>query len=282
MAVAGGHMSNVIRMDIFAPAPAQLRSAWRPWAALAVVWLVLVALSCLALWHLRRESLQQHQHELSFLSLALADEIERGARGVEDGLVAIRAELQQGRLRVANGTAVEELRTRVGLMPLVTALWLVDRQGRQAAASAPEAAPSLAIFDDQLLAARQGQMAFSRPVPARDETGALLVLALPFDDAPGLDGGWILAAVPARALLGAFSVAAPAGGLDLAVFRADGTRLLGSGMAGAVPDPSRELAAHQSVDRYRMRLTLTRQLDAMLETWRRIAEATGAAQLEQL
>ena len=93
-------MSNVIRMETSAPTPGPAQVAWRPWSAVAAVWLLLVVLACAALWHLRSESVQQHQDELAFLSQALADEVERGARGVEDGLSAIRTELQQGRLTI--------------------------------------------------------------------------------------------------------------------------------------------------------------------------------------
>src|SRR5258706_515307 len=118
--------------DERAPAAARL---W--WGALGL-WLGLALGSTLALWHMRRDGLAGQARELGLLSLALADEIDRGLQDVEQGLHAMRDELAEGRLPVAGAAAVQALRTRADLLPLVGTLWLVDGGGRVLSASSTE------------------------------------------------------------------------------------------------------------------------------------------------
>src|SRR5690349_13903150 len=70
----------------------------RPWLVAAGLWLALAAVAGLALWHLRNEAISSQGRELSLLSLASTDAIDRGLRGAEEGLQAMRAEVEEGSL----------------------------------------------------------------------------------------------------------------------------------------------------------------------------------------
>jgi hypothetical protein len=127
------------------------------------LWLVLAAIAALALWHLRRDTLKSQTRELGLLSLALTDEIDRGLRGTQEGLQALRTELREGRLPLAGSAASQALQARANLMPLVQMLWLVDPEGRLIAASGATPAPTLASFDPGLAALPAEAMSLSRP-----------------------------------------------------------------------------------------------------------------------
>ncbi len=119
---------------------------WLPWVVALGLWLALAGVAGGALWQLRRDAVDHQTRELELLALALTDELERSLRGTEAGLYALRAELHDGRLPIASPDAMQALRTRAELMPLVRTLWLVDGAGRVLAASSAAAAPDLAAF----------------------------------------------------------------------------------------------------------------------------------------
>ncbi len=104
--------------------------AWRPWLTALGLWLALAAVSCVALWQMRREAIDSQGRELSLLSLASTDAIDRGLRGADEGLHALRAELLSGQLPLSGAEATQSLHTRAGLMPLVQTLWLLDSSAR--------------------------------------------------------------------------------------------------------------------------------------------------------
>jgi signal transduction histidine kinase len=271
---------------------------WRWWALALAFWLVLLAAASATLWHLRREALEAQTRELSLLSLALSDEIDRGLRGAEEGLHALRGELQDGRLSLASPTAAASLRTRTELMPLVARLWVLDARGHVLAASDPGAPPSLSLFGQALQHLPAERIAFGAPVSDAHTGSAFVPLALRFTAAGG--GGWLIAGVPVATLLGAFGVAAPASDAGMAVFGADGTRLAGSAAAaarleelrGGEPlaqrahttllrlrgEPARIAAVH-TLPRYQLQVIVSREVDAMLRAWRQTAEAAAIALL---
>ena len=282
-----------------APAP-PTAPARHPWRVPLLLWLALVALVSLALWHLRREAVASQTRELGLLSLAVTDEIDRGLRGVEEGLQALRAEVREGRLRLDRPSAARELRTRAELMPLVETLWLVDADGSVVAASEPGRAPSLSSFAPALSTLAPAGTAISRPFAGSDGRGPFVALAMRFDAGPGGARGWILAAMPARALLGAFSAAMPAVDARMAVLRADGVRLAGVNVAVPTGDeagvarrleqrPSMELrrfhdgsenlVSLHSVPRYDIKVAVSRGLAAVLRGWRQAAEGATLALL---
>jgi signal transduction histidine kinase len=267
------------------------------WAALGLV-LTLTLIAAVALWHLRRDAIQGQARELGLLSLALTDEIDRGLQGANEGFDAIRAELRDGRLPVKGAEAVLALRTRADLMPLVSTLWLVDRDGRVLSASDATPVPELPSFSPTLDVLADDATAVSRPFMDARAQESLVALAVRFDDAPGTRGGWILAAMPASDLLGAFSVASPAADARMAVFRSDGVRLAGSIVAtptldeagvaerlASLPnmevrrfrDGSEHLVALHSLPRYGLKVMLTRNLSAGLVAWREAAQLTAVA-----
>jgi signal transduction histidine kinase len=127
---------------------------------------------------------------------------------------------------------------------------------------------------------------------------ALVPLAVRFVGAPGLPSGWILAAIPAATLLGAFSAAVPAADARMAVFRSDGVRLAGANMATPTAeeaaaarglsgrptiavrtfsDGSENLVARHDVPRYGIGVVVSRDLRSVLDGWREAAELTAAA-----
>ncbi len=288
------------------PADASARStlSHSPWLIALALWLFLAAAAGAGLWHLRSDAIDTQSRELGLLSLALTDEIDRGLRGAEEGLKAMRTELQEGRLPLAGPTATQSLHTRADLMPLVSMLWLVDRDGHVIAASDSTLAPVLSTFAPALESLPPNAAAVSRPFADTNRQEALVALAMRFQAAPGSgktaerDGGWILAAMPASTLLGAFSAALPAADARMAVIRSDGVRLAGANVSASTRDeasvaqrladrPSMEvrtfrdgsenLVGLHSVPRYDIKVVVSRDLSAVLLSWRQTAEGTATA-----
>jgi signal transduction histidine kinase len=283
-------------MDAEPPLPRTAR--WRPWLIALAFWLALACVATVGLWHLRRDTLASQVRELGLLSLALTDEIDRGLQGAEEGLRALRAELAQGRLPLQHEDIAEALRLRAELMPLVDTLWLLGPQGELLVTMDDSPAPALASFLPALPTLPPGAVALSRPwteaegPPDAGDPQLAMALALP--------GGWMVAAMPASTLLGAFAVAAPAADARMAVFRADGELLATSHRDGAglaevamaappAPRPLLELHRFQSggeqlvslhaVPRYGLHVVVTRPLAAALASWRQAAQVTTAALL---
>jgi signal transduction histidine kinase len=250
------------------------------------------------LWHLRQDTVEGQARELGLLSLALTDEIDRGLQGAEEGLHAMRVELRDGRLAVTGPDAGLALRTRAEIMPLVGTLWLVGRDGRVLLASDTIPAPELASFSPPLDQLPDNAIAISRPFAGTGVHESLVALAVRFDEAPGTAGGFIVAAMPEVALLGAFSVASPAADARMAVFRNDGVRVAGTivatpaldeaGVAQRLADMpgmelrrfrdgSEHLVALRSVPRYGLKMMLTRNVEAVLVAWREAAQLTATA-----
>ncbi len=258
--------------------------------------LFMAAVAAFALWHLRQDALDSQVRELGLLSLALTDEIDRGLHGAEEGVHAMRIELREGGLPKTGAEAERALRIRADLMPLVRTVWLVDSDGRLLAASDTQLNPDLPSFSPPLDRLGDDATAVSRPFVDARAQEALVALAVRFTGPPGTSGGWILAAMPATSLLGAFAVAAPAADARMAVFRADGVRLAGSivetptldeasvarrlANSGNMTvrrfrDGSERLVSLRSVPRYDLKVMLTRDLDAVLGPWRDAVRLTA-------
>ncbi len=265
------------------------------WIALALV-LATAALAAASLWQQRRDALQNKTRELGLLSLALTDELSRGLQGVEEGMGALRAELLETRLPLQGGEATHALRTRADLMPLVRTLWLVGSDGHLLTVSDKTLMPELASFTPALDQLSDDAVAVSRPFTDHVTNDSLVALASRFQSAG--TRGWVLAAMPAGSLLGAFPAATPAADARMAVFRSDGVRL-----AVSVPDApkldeasvAQRLATSQSLElrrfrdgsehlvalhglsRYGLKVMLTRDLDVLLAGWRQAAQLTAAS-----
>ena len=272
-----------------------------PWAMAAAIWTLLVLLSVTAVWHLRQSAVTSQTRELELLSLALTEELERGVRGAEEGLMALRIELHEHGLPSSAGATVHQaLQTRADLMPLVKKLWLVDRDGVVLGSSAHTAAPDLHSFAPALDSLSLDHVAVSRPFDGGDEQGSMVALAMRLTDVPSNGrGGWIVAAVPASALLGAFSAALPADDARMGVFRGDGVLLASANVTsveldesaaaahGATQshrvevrtfhDGSENLVALHATARYDIKVMVSRDLAAVLSPWRKMAETAGVA-----
>jgi signal transduction histidine kinase len=273
-------------------------SAARAWLIALGLWVSLAALTAAAVWHLKRDAIESQTRELGLLSLALTDEIDRGLRGAEEGLQALRDEVQDGHLPMAGNDAVRALHTRSDLMPLVDTLWLVDRNGHVIAASDATPAPGLPTFAPALDTLPVDAMALSRPFADATRKETLVALALRFDGAPGAQDGWILAAMPASTLLGAFIAASPAADARMAVFRSDGVLLAGANVTAPpfseasvaqrlanrpsmevrrFQDGSENLVALHGVPRFDFKVLVSRDLAAVLLAWRQTAEGAAVA-----
>jgi signal transduction histidine kinase len=279
--------------------PLRRSSSWRPWSLALTLWIAMSTVAAIALWHLRRDAIDSQTRELGLLSLALTDELDRGLQGAEEGLRALRAELHEGRLPAAGIDTAAALRTRAALMPLIETLWLVDAKGQVIAASDPAGAPApQTTFAPALDTLPLDGTAVSRPFSGAAGQVPLVALAIRFPDAPGTRGGWIVAGLPAKVLLGAFYAALPAADARMAVLRADGVRLAGisatdpigdeAGVAQRLAgrpsmevrsfrDSSRHLVGLHSVPRYGLKVVVSRDLSAVLADWRRSAEGAGVA-----
>jgi signal transduction histidine kinase/CheY-like chemotaxis protein len=271
-------------------------STARPWLAALVFGTILVVGATVVLWHLRSDALNSQARELSLLSLALTEDLDRGLQGAEEGLRAMRMELQEGRLSSSDADVQRALSTRAELMPLIRTLWLVDRNGVLLAASDATRAPQLSLFLPGPAGLADGEVAISAPFdsPGSDET--LVGLAVRFVGPSADATGWVLAAMPARTLLGAFTRAAPAADARMAVFRRDDVLLAGS--AGITPaadrtrtsapaeppttalrtfsDGTLRLVGLQEVSRYGLKVVLTRDLRTVLGPWRGAVQLTAA------
>jgi signal transduction histidine kinase len=275
---------------------------WWPWLMALLLWLALALLTSLQLWHLRRHAVENQGRELRLLSLALTDEIDRGLRGVEEGLRALRTELHDGRLVAGDPGSATALRTRADLMPLVSRLWLLDAAGRVIAASDAAALPDPASFAPPLATLGVDTVAFSRPYS--DAGSGLAMVALALRDgsdttSPGASPArWILAAMPASALLGAFAAALPAADARMVVVRNDGVRLAAANAAAPARDEavlaqrlsaqpelalrrfqdgSDHLVGLHGVPRYGIRVLVARDLSVALLSWRQAAQLAAAA-----
>src|SRR5882724_9090018 len=142
--------------------------------------LSLAGVAAIALWHLRGDALDGQARELGLLSLALTDDLDRGLRGVEEGLHEMRVEVREGRLPVIGTDAGRALQTRAELMPLVRTLWLVDRNGRVFSASGATPAPELASFSPALDRLADGAISVSRPFDEAGAPGSSVAIALRF------------------------------------------------------------------------------------------------------
>jgi len=274
----------------------------RLWLLALTLWLAVTSISAIALWHLHREALDSQLREIGLLSLALADEMDRGLRGVEEGLAALRGELRDGRLPTTGADAVPALNSRAKLMPMVKRLWLIDHGGRLLAASDQTSAPDRQSFSPPLDELATDAIAVSRPFTDVNENESLVALAIRFEGMPGTSGGWALAGVPATAFLGAFSVASAGTGARMAVFRDDGARLIGSIVDSPTADEktvaehlanrpnmelrrfrdgSERLVSVHDLARFGLKMILTRDMRAALKPWRQTAQvaATGIALL---
>ncbi|HZV94037.1 MAG TPA: histidine kinase dimerization/phospho-acceptor domain-containing protein, partial [Caldimonas sp.] len=283
-------------------ATATKAATWRrsPWRLTLSVWLLLVAFSVAFLWHLRREALFSQGREMTLLSAALTDDITRGLRGAQEGLHAVRAELRDHRLPLAGPEARRALHTRADLMPLVDRLWLVGAGGQVLADSDATPAPDAATFAPPLGGLGADAMAVSRPFVDPPSGQRFVALAVRYDGPDGTPG-WIVAGLPASALLGAFSAAAPGADVRMDVFRSDGVLLAsanepsGSARAGAMVDGrtaaapvvgmrgpvdgTRSLADQRVVPLYGLQVVVSRDLGAILAGWHAAVAASAAALL---
>ncbi len=264
----------------------------RIWLVAGLAALSLITVTAASLWHLRREALTSQARELSVLSLALADELDRGLESVEIGLQAVRLELRIGELLPATGEIAGKRYPHDLKLPLASQLWVIDRQGRLLAASSPALAPNPSSFVPALPSLSDTDTALSLPFPNMVNGEPSVALAVRYNDHEGALGGWLIAALPVEALRGAFSQAAPTADARMAVFRADGVRLAGSlsrlpslGAAETLQPPGPEhhhdvrllsdgrerLIAERTVPRFGLTLVLTRDVEAALEPWRDVA-----------
>jgi hypothetical protein len=118
----------------------------RQWVFALVFAVVVAAIAAAGLWHLRNTVMEGQARELGLLSLALADEVDRGLQGMKEGLQAVQDELQEGRLPLGRADTARALRTRADLMPLVRTLWLADAAGHILSASDAAPPPAMALF----------------------------------------------------------------------------------------------------------------------------------------
>lgn len=286
-----------------APAAAAVMPAWRPWWTALAIWLAFALAAAAALWHVRQDALESQARELSLLSLALTDEIGRGLEGADQGLREMRAELADGRLPATGSEAARELRTRAQLMPLLDRFWLLDRSGHLLAASDAVAVPVLAGFSPALDTLPEGQIAVGRSFIEPGTGLSLVALAMRFGHAPApaaRAGGWIIASLPAKSLLGAFAAAAPAPDARMAVFRSDGvllaghivaTSTLGESQLAAVlaqqpgmqlrrfGDGSEHLVSFHRLPHHGLAVMLVRSTDAVLQGWRQALQLSIVAAL---
>jgi len=270
----------------------------RLWLIALALWFAVTAISAIALWHLRENAFASQWRETNLLSLALADGMDHGLHGVEQGLSAMREEFRDNGFLPLSSPATEQiLSRRTKLMPLARTLWLVDHQGQLVSASDKTALPDLSSFYPPLDKLADDATAISRPFTDVRTKESLVAMAVSVRGATDNSSGWVLAGFPATALFGAFSVASPGQDARMAVFRDDGVRLVGriidtptldeatvaqllanrpSMEVHKFRDGSKRLMNLRSLPRYGLKLILTRDLEVALKPWRETAQIAGA------
>ncbi|MEO8654124.1 MAG: hypothetical protein ABI409_08370, partial [Ramlibacter sp.] len=94
---------RIVKLDMNERA---VESAGR-WTLAIVPVIALIVVAVTALWHLRDSAMAAQQRELTLLSIALTDEIDRGLQDAQEGLHAMKLELQEDRLPVSGAQATE-------------------------------------------------------------------------------------------------------------------------------------------------------------------------------
>lgn len=277
--------------------------AARPWLMAASLWLAMAAAVALALWHLRHETVNGQGRELRLLSLAAGDAVARGLRGAEEGLHALRAELEEAHFSLDDSDTARTLQTRAALMPLVQTVWVLDAQGHVLAASSDAPLPPVAGFDPPLASLPHDQLAlspgFKDPAAGREGDGWRIALAVPFS-APGGRHGWVVSALPSAELLGSLAETLPPDATRILVVRRDGARLAAVNAAEIASDDvdaatrrsagadlarqtfadgSDNLVSAPTVPRYGLRVLVSREMPAVLQPWRRVADLAALALL---
>jgi signal transduction histidine kinase len=290
--------------------PSFQRPRQRGRVAISQVWLftlataiAMVALAGMGLWHLRQSAFDAQSRELSLLSLALTDEVDRGLQGVEEGLHAIRSNFLDGQIPASIQTTTRTFKSLADLMPLVRTLWLVDHQGRLLASSNAMSTPEAALLTSQLIPKQVDTLVVSKPFIDKSTHESLVAVALQAGKSGAPSARWLVAAIPANKLLGAFSVASPSVDARMAVYRDDGVLLAGSIVQASrlgeaqlaerlarprdielhqFRDGSTRLVSLHSLERYDLKVMLTRDLQVVLLDWRHAAELTAVTLLAVL
>jgi signal transduction histidine kinase len=273
------------------------RKSRRTWLGALALWLALAAVTSSALWQLRRDTLESQSRELDLLSLTLTDGIDRGLRGVDEGLHALSDELQEGRLTLTDIQTGQTLGLRADLMPLVQTLWLLNAEGRVMNASDDTPAPALASFHPAPASLDEDAVSLSLPFNGAQADESLVAMAVPYRGVTG-GNGWIVASIPTDDLLGAFGVGMPLEDTRAWVFRGDGARLVGVNTLDVTlsdvavvrrlanrpgielrryQDGSDHLVALNGVPRYHAQVMVSRDLVSVLRSWRQAAEVASAA-----
>lgn len=263
---------------------------------------VVMTLACLlvllvggSLWRLRTDALDSEARTLSTLTTALADELERGLQGVQVALQATRDDVRERRLLPGTPEASMVLHGRVATLPLARRLWVLNLEGRVVAASGFAIPPSLRSFLPGLGQLADDGVALSAPYVDPSSRRVALAMAMPVLDGANERIGWVLAEVPADALRGAFTKAAPAPDARMLLVRADNLRITGFlGDTAELPDPalligseaelgegrfmfddgSERLVQLRSLERYPVALLITRDAHIVLARWRVLARSS--------
>lgn len=278
-------------------------STRRYWLVALALWLTVTAVSVAALWHTHESSLEHQLRMTDLISLALTDEMDRGLRGVQDGLNELRSELREDKTLLLTGTGIERLLNRCArIMPLARKVWLIAPDGRLLSASDSTPPPDLRSFRPSPGGISDKAAAVSRPFTDPATRESLVALAVRLDGPTDTARGWLVAGIPAAALFGTFSVASPGKDARMAVFRDDGVRLVGvidetvtideATMAGILADRpsadkpgivvrqfadgSERLVSLHSLPQYGLKLVLTRDMRVALLPWRNAALAALA------
>jgi len=271
--------------------------------AISQVWLftlataiAMVALAAMGLWHLRQSAFDAQSRELGLLSLALTDEIDRGLQGVEEGLHTIRRDFLDGQIPASIQPTTRTFKSLANLMPLVRTLWLVDSQGQLLASSNATPTPDAALFTSPWVPGQTDTLVVSKPFIDKETNESVVAVALQAGKSGDPSARWIVAAIPANKLLGAFSVASPSADARMAVYRSDGVLLAGNIVQASrlgeaqlaerlarprdielhqFRDGSTRLVSLHSLARYDLKVMLTRDLQVVLLDWRHAAELTA-------
>ncbi len=249
--------------------------------------LVIIAAASAFLIHLRRSAIMENQQHLHAMATVLANQASRSFESVDLLQSVLVERLHEQGLespedfrRLLAGRAIhDELREKVGAVPQLDAMTLIDAQGRLINFSRDWPIPAIDLSDRAYFRTLRDNPALGRlitePVINRGSRTRTLYLARAVMTAHGVFAGLILGAVQLSYFETLYHTSAGDSGIGIALTRWSGEMLARSG-ADATPGDD-VLRAQAPVMDYPLLIATTRPLALVLQDWRRQAWLLGAA-----
>jgi len=248
----------------------------------------------------RTRAIARGEHELQRMALVLADQADRTFQSLELVQTGLVREMQSAGIDTREEFAAQRgdtdlhqsLRDRIAGLAHVDAVAVVDHEGRVVNFSREWPAPSAEYSDREYFKKMRADDAPERfitvPVMGRTSGVWTIYLAHRVTGANNVFLGIVLGAIKLQYFEAFYATVAETSGDTIALVRNDGsvlarypslTPLDGGNILPKLPVEERAHTAHQSLERYPLEVTVTRDEEALLGAWRRQAIALGLGAL---